>query len=130
MVFAYRRGRLLAAFDIDEDGVRWLTDYDPHRVQWSGSPSKQWSHLVGEASPITWKQGEGVALKTMSMEELILSTSGSGSGEAKPLDGAPEASSPHDVTINVGGVTLTVHPPHSAKITLPQGMGLSVHHHG
>lgn len=130
LILGYRKGTFLTAFDIEEGTVQWLNDFSPERVRWSGTPSVEWGHLVGTKSPIKWKQGEGVALKTMSIEQLRQSTSAadSGSGGGPATTGPAEEPSPQDVTINAAGVTLTVTPPHSAEITLPQGMSLSVKH--
>lgn len=130
LVLGYRKGTFLTAYDIAEDGVRWQHGYTPERVRWVGVPSAEWEHLVGTESPVKWKQGEGVALKAMSIEQLRQSTSaaGSGSGGGPTTTTPTDEPSSQDVTIHAAGVTLTVRPPQSAEITLPQGMALSVKH--
>ncbi|GAA1461809.1 hypothetical protein NE857_13375 [Nocardiopsis exhalans] len=128
LVLAYRRGEVLAAFDVDEHGVKWLTSYDPHRIRWSGVPSTRWARLVGADSPVKWRQGEGVALKSMSMEELQKITSAPGSDSGHDRDPHRETSTPptNEVTVSVAGVTVTVQPPSTTEVIVPDGMDVLV----
>ncbi|NYH55724.1 hypothetical protein HNR06_005313 [Nocardiopsis arvandica] len=120
LVLGYRKGTIITAFDIEEDGVRWLEHFDPHRVRWEGSPSAEWSHLVGKKSPVTWKQGEGVALKTLTLDELAHMTADPAPAPSGGTDASPE------VTVSLGAVTVSLKDTQTVVVTAPDGMDVLV----
>jgi hypothetical protein len=120
LVLGYRKGIILTAFDIGEDAVRWLEGYDPHRVRWEGSPSTEWTHLVGTASPVTWKQGEGVACKVLTLDELTRMTADTAPALDQVGGLAPE------VTVSLGAVTVSLKDPRTVVVTAPDSMDVVV----
>ncbi|WP_019608445.1 hypothetical protein [Nocardiopsis sp. CNS-639] len=120
LVLGYRRGVIMTAFDIGENAVQWLESYDPHRVRWEGSPSVEWTHLVEKASPVTWKQGEGVAYKTLTLDELTRMTAGTA-----PTPGEGGGVFP-EVTVSLGAVKVSLKGPRTVVVTAPDSMDVVV----
>lgn len=120
LVLGYRRGVIMTAFDIGEDAVRWLESYDPHRVRWEGSPSVAWTHLVEKASPVTWKQGEGVAYKTLTLDELTRMTASTAPARREGGGVSPE------VTVSLGAVKVSLKDSRTVVVTAPDSMDVVV----
>ncbi|MGY1709098.1 hypothetical protein ACI8AC_06260 [Geodermatophilus sp. SYSU D00758] len=84
------------------------------RVRFDGTPSRDWSSLVGEASPVTWTRGQARPVRYLDTEILR-----SGTVETEQVD--------HGVhRAVVGGYTLTVDTEGNATLVAPAGGAVTV----
>jgi hypothetical protein len=70
-VFGYCKGFLVEVFDIDPDNpYLWLQGHSPARIRWNALPSSRWEKLRDAPSPISWRQGEGMPVKFLTLADL------------------------------------------------------------
>ncbi|UDM05544.1 N-6 DNA methylase [Streptomyces longhuiensis] len=78
LVVGTAHGRVLGVYETvehGEDGRTWQFVDDAarpgrRRVRFYGQPSREFSHMVGQASPVTWARGERNPVKVQALEDL------------------------------------------------------------